>query len=157
MLYTGHHQSLQGKCRSVSARVSPVELLGCIPSGTHDCSYGELPLRQPFARRQQEVLPFQAGTFCLSARGLSPVIVKSNALLHIDNASPKWPFALRPTWSAAVVTPAKFLRILPQSSRLYVPHGRSRQRVPCGMSLRQFEGARARRNRQLRNRRRGAL
>lgn len=58
--------------RSVSARVSPVELVGCFPTGTYNCSYGELPLRQPFARRQQEVLPFQAGTFCLVARGLSP-------------------------------------------------------------------------------------
>ncbi len=46
--------------------------MGCFPIGTHDCSYGELPSRQPLARRQQRVLPFQAGTFCLGARGLSP-------------------------------------------------------------------------------------
>ena len=59
----------------VSARVSPVELMGCFPIGTHNCSYGELPSRQPVARRKQRVLPFQAGTFCLGARGLLPGVL----------------------------------------------------------------------------------
>ena len=63
------------------------ELVGCFPTGTYNCSYGELPLRQPFARRHQEVLPFQAGTFCLVARGLSPgdydMFAKFTALLQV--------------------------------------------------------------------------
>lgn len=70
-LFTPYAPFLKERLQDVSARVSPVELVGCFPTGTHNCSYGELPLRQP-VRRQQRVLPFQAGTFCLSARGLSP-------------------------------------------------------------------------------------
>lgn len=75
--------------------------MGCFPTGTYNCSYGELPLRQPFARRQQEVLPFQAGTFCLVARGLSPggyeCLQSSLHCCRLAIGSPKWPFALRPT------------------------------------------------------------
>ena len=65
-----------GGGRSVSTRVSPVELVGCIPTGhrtvaTASCPRATaLPLVGEGGRRG--VLPFRGGTLCLAARGLSP-------------------------------------------------------------------------------------
>ena len=72
-------------------------------AGPHNCGYGELPRRQrpspegPGGRAG--VLPFQAGTFCLSARGLSPSTFETIGGGPKDGDAVgvlKWPFALRP-------------------------------------------------------------
>ena len=71
-----------GGVGDVSTRVSPVELVEVCcawraqqaPTGTHNCSDGELPCAThcPEGQGATGVLPFQAGTLCLVARGLSP-------------------------------------------------------------------------------------
>ncbi len=84
----------------VSTRVSPVELMGCIPTGTHNCGYGKLPPGGPRGPHRG-VLPAKAGPFGLSTRGLSPggscsaPRAAAEAAVAFAMHPPRWPFVLR--------------------------------------------------------------
>ena len=61
------------KGESVSTRVSPVLLVGCIPTGHITVDMASCPHAPLHAQgKRWGVLPFRGGTFCLVARGLSP-------------------------------------------------------------------------------------
>eukprot|EP00955_Chlamydomonas_euryale_P095313 364930-Chlamydomonas_euryale.AAC.22 len=89
------YTSIQLVCYSIQAarraRVSPVQLVGCVPTGYITVAWASCPLA---AEQLGRVLLATAGTFCLSARGLSPGVsymlqcplcargVKSSATVH---------------------------------------------------------------------------
>ena len=62
----------------------------------HHCCYGELPLASSRRSGLSGVLPFQAGTLCLIARGLSPGDMHRVAAAEAcsPEQAPQWPFAL---------------------------------------------------------------
>ena len=102
-----------GGVKSVSTRVSPVELVGCLPTGhmtvaAASCPQATIP---PEQEGRWGVLPFRGGTLCRAARGLSPGGLISSLMQSAPGGhfmppqgmapvlpwlSPRWPFVLRP-------------------------------------------------------------